>query len=148
VAGVETQSGVAAQPIGEAETILGAQNRANSARLALDADLGVGLEGGVYENSYGMFVGAWAVVVDRQGRVGIGAGGRVLLPERIAQQVRLGRELGPVMDEVAQTIGIRSKEGAIGILTAGRIDRTMALSTALEYALSHFLAPTYYEQIP
>lgn len=145
IVGVETQSGVSPQPMGDQETIQGAENRARAARLALDADLGIGLEGGVYENEYGMFVGAWAVVVDRQGRLSIGAGGRVLLPEDIAQRVRQGQELGPVMDEVAQTIGIRSREGAMGILTAGRVDRTTALSTALEYALSRFLATAYYE---
>jgi len=49
VEGVAVASQVADQPFGDEETIRGAITRAKPARAALDADLGVGIEGGVVD---------------------------------------------------------------------------------------------------
>ncbi|MEO7963075.1 MAG: DUF84 family protein, partial [Gemmatimonadaceae bacterium] len=46
---VAVPSGVPDQPWGDDETIRGARNRTVAARVALDADLGVGIEGGVID---------------------------------------------------------------------------------------------------
>ena len=62
VLGVEVDSGVSDQPLGDAETIAGAVRRARAAQQMADADLGVGLEGGVSERPEGTFTNAWAAV--------------------------------------------------------------------------------------
>ncbi|MFZ1755392.1 MAG: DUF84 family protein, partial [Caldilineaceae bacterium] len=92
-------------------------------------------------------VGGWAAVVDRDGCLGIGAGGRVLLPESIAHRVRAGEELGPVMDDFSGRRNVKHGEGAIGIFTAGLIERTAALEVALTYALARFITPENYEDM-
>ena len=49
VSGVSVPSGVPDQPWGDEQTIRGALARARAAREVSDADLGVGIEGGVVE---------------------------------------------------------------------------------------------------
>src|SRR5688572_30530815 len=74
-------SGVADQPFGDDETIRGARERAMAARRALDADVGIGLEGGVVESSSGMRTCAWCVIVHRDGREGTGGSLAMPLPD-------------------------------------------------------------------
>ena len=146
VIAVAVPSGVNEQPMSDDETIRGAVNRARNALAAVsDAQIGMGVEGGVQDTPHGLFVGGWAAVVDREGCLGIGAGGRVLLPESIARRIRSGEELGPVMDDFSGRRNVKHGEGAIGIFTAGLIERTTALETALTYALARFITPENYE---
>lgn len=140
-------SGVGEQPMSDDETIRGAVNRARAALAAVDgASIGMGVEGGVQDTPHGLFVGGWAAVVDRDGCLGIGAGGRVLLPVAIAQRIRAGEELGPVMDDFSGRRNIKHGEGAIGVFTAGLIERTAALEVALTYALARFITPENYTE--
>ena len=46
-------------------------------------------------------------------------GAGVPLPEEIAEQLRAGAELGPVMDVYTNKKGIRHDEGAIGVFSNG-----------------------------
>ena len=63
--------------------------RANAARLALDTDWGVGIEGGVVEQPDGsMRTCAWAVIVDATGKT---VGDVIRWDDRIAWQRRRGR---------------------------------------------------------
>src|SRR5436853_3980860 len=60
---VSAASGVRDQPFGDEETIRGAIARARAAQKAVDADLGVGIEGGVVNMPDGsMRTCAWAAV--------------------------------------------------------------------------------------
>ena len=143
---VAVPSGVGEQPISDDETIQGAVNRTRSTLAAVDgAAIGMGVEGGVQDTPFRMFVGGWAAVVGRDGYLGIGAGGRVLLPESIASRIRAGEELGPVMDDFSGRHNVKHGEGAIGIFTNGLIERTAALEIALTYALACFITPENYE---
>ncbi|RME57387.1 MAG: inosine/xanthosine triphosphatase [Caldilineae bacterium] len=142
---VAVVSGVSEQPLTDEETIRGAINRAQQARIALDADVGMGVEGGVQDTSVGMFVGGWAAVVDSHGTLGVGAGGRLLLPERLAAQIRQGAELGPLMDRFTGAQNVKHNQGAIGVFTDGLILRTDALEMAFLYALARFMTPELYE---
>jgi len=54
VVGIDVPSGVAAQPFSDEETITGAVNRAKA--VIGDFDYGIGLEGGVAESSFGLFL--------------------------------------------------------------------------------------------
>lgn len=144
VRAVSVQSGVAAQPLSDEEAISGAQNRAVDARACLDADLGVGIEGNTADTVYGMFSTAWVAVVDRRGVIGLGAAGRFLLPDRIADAIRSGAELGPFMDALIGEENTKQRQGAVGILTGGLLTRSQALETGVSLALARFVTPEHY----
>lgn len=137
-------SGVPAQPMGDAETIRGARTRAQAARAAQDADLGVGLEGGVVDGPDGMRTCAWCVVVHRDGREGVGGSLAMPLPETVARMIRDGMELGHAMDALVAQHGTKHGAGAVGILTDGRIDRQAAYEVLVTYALAPWLTPALY----
>ena len=142
---VDVPSGVADQPMNDEETIQGALNRAQAAMTVAAADVGMGVEGGVADSPLGMFAIGWAVVVDRNGTVGVGGSGRLPLPESIAAQIRSGGELGPVMDQFTGRHNLKHSLGAVGILTDGAVNRTEALQVAVTYALTRFRRPEYYD---
>jgi inosine/xanthosine triphosphatase len=144
VRGMAVPSGVRDQPEGDGETIRGATQRARAALEASDADLAVGIEGGVVEESGHMRTCAWAAVVSRDGRVGIGGSLAMTLPDRVAALVRDGMELGHAMDYVTGGRDTKHGAGAVGILTAGLVDRQRAYEALVTYALAQFLAPAYY----
>lgn len=120
---VEAPSGVSDQPFSDEETIEGAVNRAGSCLKQSDAAIGIGLEGGVVQTKYGLFVCNWGALADRKGDILIAGGARVPLPDQIAKRLIAGEELGPVMDDFTQKEDIRKKEGAIGVFTNERITR-------------------------
>lgn len=145
VEGVAVASDVSDQPMGDAETIRGARTRADRARVALDADLGVGIEGGVVELPDGsMRTCAWAVVVDRAGRTGSGGSLAMPLPPAVAAMIREGLELGHAMDRLTGGRDTKYGAGASGILTAGLVDRQRAYESLVTYALAPWLAGEYW----
>lgn len=144
VEAVAAASGVAEGLVGDEETIRGARERARVARAARDADLGVGLEGGVVDGPDGMRSCAWCVVVHRDGREGIGGSLAMPLPDAVARMIRDGMELGHAMDALVAERGTKHGKGAVGILTEGRIDRRGAYEVLVTYALAPFLTPALY----
>lgn len=144
VEAVTVPSGVADQPFGDEETIAGARNRARAAREALDADLGIGLEGGVVDSPAGMRTCAWCVVMHRDGREGVGGSLAMPLPPAVAAMIRGGTELGHAMDALVAERGTKQGKGAVGILTDGRIDRQGAYEVLVTYALAPFITPELY----
>lgn len=141
VRGIAVQSGVPDQPWGDDETIRGARARAIGA-LALDtsAELAVGIEGGVVEApGRALRTCAWSVVVDRDGREGVGGSLSMALPTAVAELVRGGMELGHAMDAVTGERDVKRGLGAVGILTGGLVTRQGAYETLVAYALSPFL---------
>ncbi len=148
VTAVDVPSGVSPQPWGIEETIAGARHRACLARKRLDADVGVGLEGGIEEIPQvdGVFLTGWAAVCTREGRVFLGSGGRVLLPPKMVQALREGRELGEVMDAYSGYRNTKHTTGSVGILTLGFVDRESQFAVALAYALAPLLLRSWYEE--
>lgn len=144
VEGRGVASGVRDQPFGDVETIQGATQRARTALQAAEADLAVGLEGGVVDDGGRMMTCAWAVVVGRDGRVGIGGSLAMPLPDRVAALVRSGVELGHAMDQVSGGHDTKRGAGAVGILTSGLVDRQRAYESLVTYALAPFLTPEFY----
>jgi len=145
IIGQETTSGVSAQPMSDEEMRMGALERA---RQALDsraeARFGVGIEGGVLDSEDGMWAYAWVLVTDRAGRVGRGQSGRFLLPPPVAALVRGGMELGTADDLFFGRLDSKRKEGAVGILSAGRISRQDLYQPAVTFALFPFLHTEIY----
>lgn len=142
---VAVDSGIRAQPLSDEEAILGATNRARQALTITGAALAIGLEGNTHETEHGMFGTGWAVALDRAGILGIGGSGRFLLPDRVAQALRQGTELGPLMDALTGEQNTRQRQGAIGIFTNHLMTRQDALETAVLFALTRFLNPDYYK---
>ena len=141
VTGVLVASEVPSQPWGDEETIRGARTRALGALAKVPhAEMAVGLEGGVVDGEGGLRTCAWAVVVSRAGVEGVGGSLAVPLPPAVAALVRGGLELGEAMDAHAGASNTRQGLGAVGILTAGLIDRQRAYETLVTYALSPFLS--------
>jgi inosine/xanthosine triphosphatase len=120
---IDVPSNVNEQPFSDEETIQGAINRAELALQLGQGEIGIGLEGGVQESPLGLFLCNWGALVLKGHPPLIAGGARILLPEDIAQKLRNGNELGPVMDEFSKKQNIRQKEGAIGIFTKGLISR-------------------------
>lgn len=136
VTGFETESGVGEQPRTDVETKTGSMNRAIQALNFLeqtnqtslfgkeDMCLGVGLEGGVDETPEGLASVVWCSVVDRNEAIFSSSGARFILSEVIAQEIRKGGEMGPVMDLLLDDTDTKRKQGMIGTVTAGFYNRT------------------------
>jgi len=137
---VAVESGVPEQPWGREETVRGASNRAGVALAATDANYGVGIEGGVAERAVpgGVWLVMWAAVTDGTD-THLGAGPSLRLSESVAERLRDGEELGPVLDDELGREELGRQEGAIGVYTAGRVSRTDALVDAVAGAFGPFL---------
>lgn len=144
--GVNTESGVSHQPMSDHEMLTGALNRARQALHKIDsASYGVGIEGGALDTEDGLWVYAWVVIVDREGRLGKGQTGRFLVPESVGRLVRDGLELGEADDRFFGRTNSKQKDGAIGILSDGRITRIALYKPAVTFALLRFVHPEYYD---
>lgn len=144
VRAVDVASAVSAQPLSDDETVAGAVQRARAARLALDADLGIGLEGGVHLSAWGWLLSGWVAIVDRRGRLGLGSAGRIQLPPALVTALQAGQELGPAMDALSGMTDTRRGPGAVGILTNELVKREDAFRVGTAYALARFLHPEWY----
>jgi len=139
---ISAPSGVSDMPMSDEETLLGATNRA---RVALaGADFGIGMEGGVHEEPFGLMLMGWVVVMDKNGRLGISGTNRIMLPETIANRVRAGELLGSVIDDLLHTEKTNQKGGAFGALTDGLVTRGDVFETAVCLALAPFITPKLY----
>lgn len=85
----------------------------------------------------------WAAVTDGT-HWGFGAGGAIVLPDRITRQVLGGRELGDVIDEIAGA-AVRGTRGAWGVLTLDLLDRQDSFKAAIVAAAAPFYNPTLYQ---
>ena len=121
---MDISSGVSDQPFSDEETILGAKNRALRALESGNGDIGIGLEGGVQETSHGLLLCNWGALKAVGMDPVVAGGARILLPREIADRLRAGEELGPVMDDYAKKQNVRKHEGAIGIFTNGLVNRS------------------------
>ena len=140
VTGHAIRSGVPDQPWGDDETIRGALARARGACALDGAEMGIGIEGGVVAMGDGRVrTCAWAAVVTREGRDGVGGSLAMQLPEPIAALVRGGLELGHAMDRVTGEHDVKRGPGAVGILTAGLVSRQEAYEVLVAYALAPLL---------
>jgi inosine/xanthosine triphosphatase len=148
VGGVSISSTVSDQPFGDEETMRGALVRARRARDAVAAELGVGIEGGVVMAPDGSLrTCAWAAIVSADGRESVGGSLAMPLPSRVAALVRDdGLELGAAMDRITGERDTKQGRGAVGILTAGLVDRQAAYEVILTYALAPFLTPELWDE--
>lgn len=149
VTAVAAPSGVPDQPWGDDETRRGAAARARAALASLGTAphaVGIGFEGGVIEEPGGAVrTCAWAAVAAPDGRVHLGGSLAMPLPPALAERLRAGAELGHAVDDLLGTTGTKHAGGAVGVLTAGLVDRQRAYEVLLTYALAPLLAPALWE---
>lgn len=130
--GFDVPSNISDQPFGDAETQLGAINRAKNAyeeytnKYQIAPDFAVGLEGGVMnsvsESELECF--AWIVVYDGKS-FGKARTGSFTLPPVIRDLILIEKmELGLADDLVFKTINSKQGGGSVGQFTRGVIDRT------------------------
>lgn len=138
VEGFDVPSGISEQPKSDKETKIGAMNRAKATlaeglkkyetdgvTFLEDQVLGVGLEGGVFEDEDGqMWSTVWVVAVDTTGFMEFANGARFKVPNVVAEQIKKGGEMGPIISQVVGESDVRKKQGMIGITTKGFVDRT------------------------
>lgn len=142
-----------AMPLNDWQLMSGARKRALAVRdiligQKLEADLYVGLEGGFHsislEGEWRTFLRGWAFVTDGE-RSSFGMSPSIEVPENIVKQVIQGkRELGLVIDEVAGTRDVRSKQGAWGVLSRDLLTRSMSFEAALIAAFAPFYNASLY----
>lgn len=145
VEGVSVSSGVADQPMSDAETFQGSLQRVVNARQAApDANYWVGIEGGLEEKNGELEAFAWVVVQDAHGKTGKGRTSAFFLPSKVAELVRQGKELGEADDIVFGLQNSKQQMGAVGILTKGVIDRAQYYEQAMIVALIPFKNPELY----
>lgn len=148
VEGFAVASGIPAQPISNEQTKLGAENRATAALAAgskllsshtptVDSGsmLGVGLEGGVFQQGDQLWSTVWAVVADQHGQLFHSNGARFQVPAVVARQIMSGGEMGPIVAQLTGVDDVRQKQGMIGVITKGFIDRTEEYTGIIKMAL-------------
>jgi inosine/xanthosine triphosphatase len=141
VEGVSVKSGVSDQPMSDRETIRGARTRAKRALKTLNADYGVGLEGGLHQLGKQWFDTGWMVIADKNGNEGIGSTIRMRAPQKMMALIHTGMELGDVNDILFQRKNSKQAEGHFGLMTKNAVTRTSAYVDALIAALTPFIHP-------
>ena len=121
------------------ETRLGAINRSKSAIKETGGQLSFGLEGGVTEIDGVMYVCNWGALTVSNGTTYTAAGAQIILPEEIAQEIRAGKELGPVMEHYTQRRDIRQGAGAVGVFTQGLVSRQMMFEHIVSLLIGQYL---------
>jgi inosine/xanthosine triphosphatase len=141
--GMHAPSLVAEQPMTEAETKLGAINRAqfcqaNAKAANQAADFYVAMEGGVDPFEHGPATFAYMAIIHND-TLSVGRSANLPLPQSIFNALQAGEELGKVMDRVFNTDNIKQKGGAIGLLTQGLATRESIYTQALVLAMAPFI---------
>lgn len=140
IEGISVESGVSDQPQSDTETLEGAWNRAHRACDAMpDGDFWVGIEGGVEDKMSQMESFAWIVIKSRDGKIGKGKTCTLFLPQKVAELIRQGKELGEADDIVFGRTNSKQENGAVGLLTHDAIDRTHYYTDAVVLALIPFV---------
>ncbi|MCR2821809.1 DUF84 family protein [Lederbergia panacisoli] len=120
---LDAPSNVSGMPFSDEETMKGAMNRAEYCIAQGDVEIAIGLEGGVTETPKGLFLINYGALAEKGKETIVAGGARIMLPDEIAERLRAGEELGPVMEDYSKKKNVRSKEGAIGIFTHGMVNR-------------------------
>lgn len=140
VEGVDVESCVRHQPMTLEETIRGSRHRALQAFE--HGDLGIGIEGGLtpvpYTKSTYMNISACAIFDGKEYHIGLTSGFES--PKSVMRCIiDKGLDMSDAYREAGLTTSahLGSREGAIGMLTGGRVDRKAYIKEALRCALIH-----------
>ncbi|MFT8322839.1 MAG: DUF84 family protein [Bacillus sp. (in: firmicutes)] len=135
---LDISSCVSDQPFSDEETIRGAVNRAKGAVMEGHGDIGIGLEGGVQPAKEGIYLCNWGALATKEGHIFTGGGARLLLPKELESDLLAGGELGDIIDRYAKKLNVRHNEGAIGILTNGKVSRSAMFLHVLHVLIGQY----------
>lgn len=131
-------SKVSNQPLG-IETFQGAKNRALNAKKSFkDYDYYIGIEGGAAKIYSKWFTFGVVSIIDKNNRESFGFSPGFELPEDISNRLK-EKELGELIDEIANEKNSKQKTGAIGFFTKDKFSREDLYVSAVIMALVPFL---------
>jgi len=134
----DSNSNVSKQPIGDEQTFQGAYNRIiHSREEHPNTDFYAAIEGGVDDNGKEMSAYAWIVIMSEE-KIGKAKTATYYLPNKIADLVRQGHELGKADDIVFNQNNSKQNQGSVGLLTDNAITRTSYYVPAVMLALIPF----------
>ncbi len=137
VTGIKVDSGVASQPRGMEDTIQGAINRARGAlEEVAGADLGVGLEAGLFEINGDWFTGGIVAIIAPNKEPSIGISTMIKVHKDIMISVDNGKDLGTAINEYFQVTNAQHQGGYFGIMTNQRLTRESVFRDACIAALA------------
>ena len=142
VIGEEVGSGVSKQPFGD-EVIRGAEDRAKKAIKLVDADYGVGIEGGVMKLGGRWYNLGFVIIINKEGKMGTGTSGWFECSPSILEKLKKGKELGEVIDELTGRKDTKMQGGAIGLFTRGKVSRKDLYKHGVFMALIPFTASDF-----
>lgn len=135
---VVVPSGVSDQPMTDAETLRGAENRMKNARQNFpESDYWVGIEGGAERRGEEIEVFAW-IVIENKTKKGKARTSSFFLPNKVTRLINQGMELGQADDIIFNRKNSKQQNGAIGILTGNVITRENYYTEAVILALIPF----------
>lgn len=143
---VNVQRSVADQPF-DSEAVKGAQQRARAALQQWpQAHFGVGIEAGLMwvPEAQQHFDVQWCGVADKAGHVTLGHGPGFTYPAQVVERVKGGQTVGDVMSELSGVRDLGAKQGAIGFLSRGAMDRAELTRSAIVMAMLPRLRPELY----
>ena len=144
VEGAKVSSEVSDQPMSDIETLTGARNRAEKAKLLYpESDFWIGIEGGLECRGRDYFAFAWIVILNDDKR-GESRTTSFQLPLKVAQLIHEGFELGVANDKLFNKNNSKQKSGAVGILTKDKVSRTELYKQAVQLALIPFVQNALY----
>jgi len=145
VIGVKVDSQVSEQPKSDAEMFKGALNRARaSLKKVKNAVYGVGIEGGLHQYEYGWLEKSTIVIINKQGEVGIGISGGLVLPKIVIEKIYQGANLEQAIDDLFGTKKIGEGIGMFGLMTKGVVSRAEGVRHGVAFALARFLHANLY----
>lgn len=132
VEGVDVDSAVPKEPW-EDDVVNGALNRARNA--IGDADLGVGIEAGLFKVHGEVLDIQYCAIFDKEGNMTLGHGPGFRYPPKVLEEVAKGRTVGEAMGELTGIDDIGRKGGSIEYLTNSVLNRTKLTKQAVLMAL-------------
>lgn len=121
----------------------GAILRAKEA-IELGYDYGVGIEGGLLHSGRMAYLTGFSAVISKSGEMHGAWGLAFECPLSILKRVERGEELGAIMDGLLGRTGVKTQEGAVGVLSKNKIDRLRVTTDSVIAALMPFVNQEFY----
>ena len=143
-------SGVWDMPLTVVETEIWAYNRAKRCLEHTDCDVAVWLEWWVSRESTVVgrevcYLFGIVCIVDSTGHIEFGHGAKYRLPDSIANELKNGAELWPIMDRIKNESDTKKWEWAIWFFSQGYIDRQAGFESTVVRAFIPWLRQDMYQ---
>jgi inosine/xanthosine triphosphatase len=144
IRGISVKASVGNQPWGD-DVDRGAIERAKKA--IGKGDYGVGIEAGIVEMNDGLYGIQSCAIIDKEGVVTMGQSSSFRYPPGAEERIRAGIAVSKVFDELYGRKDIGRKEGAIGFLSKGLLDRQRLSEQAVLAAMVPRIRPDIYFEV-